>query len=450
MPLPPLFESQQKGVDRWLEQPCMFNMSDPGTGKTRTSLEGIVQRGSLGRALVLAPLSILQPAWGNDIEKWTPHLRYSIAYAAKREEAFKRNSDIVIANHDAVKWIAENQHYLEKFDTIIVDEFTAFKNPTSQRTKALINIVKHFKYRYLLSGTPNPKSVLDLWSPAFILDQGERLGPLFFKFRADVCYPRQVGANVQAVQWMDKADSLDRVLMALDDVIYRVPLEGLPENREYTMEIELPKPLMRQYEELKKESVLALQDGELLTAAHAGARMKKLLQLLTGAVYDGTGEFKNIHTERYELVMQLVDERPQSVVGFNWRHERINLTQLAQKMDISYGVIDGEVSVKEREKLVKDFQDGKIRVLFCHPQSAGHGLTLTAGRATIWCSPTYNAEHYKQFNRRIFRTGQTERTETIRIAAKGTCEEEVYNVLNGKMANMERLLAAAFDISLAS
>ena len=450
MPLPPLFDYQQKGVDRWLEQPRMFNLSDPGTGKTRTSLEGVVQRGSTGRTLVLAPLSILQPAWGDDIKKWTPHLRYAVAYASNRAEAFKKDRDFVITNHDAVKWLAENQSVLSEFDTLIVDEFTAFKNPTAQRTKALFNISKHFEHRYLLSGTPNPKSVTDLWAPTFVLDGGERLGPLFYKFRNEVCYPRQVGKNAAAVQWIDRSESLDTVLMALDDIIYRVPLEGLPENREYTMEIDLPKQLMRQYDELRKESVLALESGESISAPHAGARLRKMLQLLTGAVYDQTGNYHTIHTDRYELVMQLVDERPQTVVGFNWRHERENLEILAKKMGISYGVIDGTVAVKDRERIVADYQDGKLRTIFAHPQSAGHGLTLTAGHATIWASPTYNAEHYQQFNRRIFRTGQTKRTETIRIAARNTCEQDVYEVLNRKMTSMESLLLAAFQLSRAA
>jgi SNF2 family DNA or RNA helicase len=172
-----------------------------------------------------------------------------------------------------------------------------------------------------------------------------------------------------------------------------------------------------------------------------------MLQLLTGAVYHEDGSFSTIHTDRYDLVMQLVDERPQSVVAFNWRHERVNLCKLADAMGITYGVIDGEVPVKEREQIVRDFQDGKLRVIFAHPQSAGHGLTLTAGHATIWASPTYNAEHFQQFNRRIYRTGQTKRTETIRIAARGTCEEEVYTNLNGKLVNMQHLLNIALQLS---
>lgn len=448
MAMLPLFDYQQKAIDLWLKQPCMMNLSDPGTGKTRTTLEGILQRGSGGRTLVLAPLSILKPAWGDDIKKWTPSLTFNIAYADNRKKAFDVYSDIVITNHDAVKWLAENPQVLKDFDTLVIDEFTAYKNPTAQRTRAIIKLASMFQYKYLLSGTPNPKSVLDLWAPAMITDGGERLGKLFHKFRSEVCMALPiVGAPAGAVKWKDRQNAQDMVLAMLDDVIYRVPLSGLPENVEYTMYVDLPKQLMRQYRELQKESQLAFENGDVLNAVHAGARLKKMLQLLTGAVYDGTGQAKQVHTMRYELVMDLVDERPQSVVAFNWKHERENLVELAKKMDISYGVIDGDVPVKEREELVAKFQAGEIRVIFAHPQSAGHGLTLTAGHATIWCSPTYNAEHYQQFNRRIYRTGQTKRTETIRIAARDTCEEDVYANLDGKLVSMEQLLLTATQIS---
>ena len=82
----------------------------------------------------------------------------------------------------------------------------------------------------------------------------------------------------------------------------------------------------------------------------------------------------------------------------------------------------------------------QIKVLFAHPQSAGHGLTLTKATTCIWCSPTYNAEHFQQFNRRIHRSGQTNKTETILIAARDTWEETVYEKLDGKLGKMENLL----------
>jgi SNF2 family DNA or RNA helicase len=86
-------------------------------------------------------------------------------------------------------------------------------------------------------------------------------------------------------------------------------------------------------------------------------------------------------------------------------------------------------------------QTGQLQVVFCHPQSAGHGLTLTTATSVIWASPTYNAEHYQQFNRRIYRAGQTKKTEVIHIAASNTWEPEVYTKLEGKLERMDELLS---------
>ena len=54
--------------------------------------------------------------------------------------------------------------------------------------------------------------------------------------------------------------------------------------------------------------------------------------------------------------------------------------------------------------------------------------------------PTYNAEHFQQFNKRIHRSGQQNKTETILIAAHKTWEEDVYKKLNSKLGKMENLL----------
>ena len=91
--------------------------------------------------------------------------------------------------------------------------------------------------------------------------------------------------------------------------------------------------------------------------------------------------------------------------------------------------------------IVRDPFDGQNFAARCaHPQSASHGLTLTKANTVIWSSPTYNAEHFQQFNRRIYRAGQTKRTEVICIAARHTWETEVYKKLEKKLTRMEDLL----------
>ena len=444
----PLYEHQQQTVDFLSRAPRALITSDPGTGKTRAVLERYYQARKNGettkRMLVLAPLSILKPSWGDDIEQFTPGLTYSIAYSKNRMKAFQMNTDIVITNHDAVKWIANNaEDILTDFDWLVIDEFTVYKHRTSQRSKAAAYIRKFFEYRIALSGTPNSNTILDVWHPTLIVDDGERLGTHFFSFRAQVCEPKQVGPATNMVQWIDKEDAEEKLAASVKDITIRHRFEDcltIPEHSKHQIYTDLAASHLERYNELRETSLLELEDGDYIEALHAGVLVKKLLQVASGAVYDAEGVAHTVNTERYALVIELVQQRKHSLVAFNWAHERDSLCKLAEKAGITFAVIDGKVSAKERISIVEHFQKGDYQVLFAHPQSAAHGLTLTKATTTIWTSPTYNAEHFQQFNRRIYRAGQTQKTETILIAARETWEPAVYKKLDSKLTRMESLL----------
>jgi len=439
------FEHQTTTTRFILDNPRTLITSDPGTGKTRSVIDAYAQR-QTGRMLVLAPLSILSASWGDDIRKFQPALTFDIAYAKNRAAAFKSDAQIVITNHDAVKWIVKNEAVLEGFDTLCIDEFTAFKNKDSQRSKAMARIAQHFEYRIAMSGTPNSNTILDVWHPALLVDDGERLGRRFYSFRSSVCNSQFNGfANV----WVDRPDAQEMVAAALKDINIRYCLEDcidMPEQSVRTMYVDLPPTIMAQYNTLAQDSVL-YTGKTTINAVHAGAKVKKLLQLCTGAIYDEHGSAQGIHGERYDLVMQLVEERKHSLVAFNWKHEREHMVELANKLRISHAVIDGEAPAEKRKQIVNAMQAGALQVVFCHPQSAGHGLTLTRATSVIWASPTYNAEHYQQFNRRIYRAGQKQKTEVIHIAARNTWETDVYEKLEGKLGKMEDLLSILTDLS---
>lgn len=442
------FEHQQVTTDFIKANERCLITSDPGTGKTRSVLDAIPKDGQ--RTLVLAPLSILESSWGDDIEKFRPDLTYSIAYAKNREAAFlgtndPEPTDIVITNHDAVKWIKKNYHVLCGFDRLVIDEFTAFKNKSSQRSKACLKIAEAFNTRIAMSGTPNSNTICDIWHPTLIVDDGERLGKRFYSFRSNVCTSR---FNGFANEWCDKPEAQEMVGAALSDINIRYELTDcldMPEQSVNTMYVTLPPKIMQQYYQLSEDNVL-YTGTKTINAIHAGAKVKKLLQLCTGAIYDEHGNAEGIHSERYDLVMQLVSQRAHSLVAFNWRHERERMAELADKLGISHATIDGSVQAHKRKEIVDRLQAGQIQVVFCHPQSAGHGLTMTKAKTVIWASPTYNAEHYQQFNRRIFRAGQKDKTEVIQIAARDTWEPDVYNKLEGKLGKMDELLTILKDL----
>tara|TARA_R100000234_G_scaffold37828_1_gene22363 strand:- start:954 stop:2303 length:1350 start_codon:yes stop_codon:yes gene_type:complete len=423
---------------------CLIT-SDPGTGKTRAVLDAHVILG--GKTLVLAPLSILEAAWGEDINKFQPEIKYGVAYAKNRKQVFEDNeNEMVITNFEAVNFLSKNTHYCEQFDTIVIDEFTAFKNREAKRSKNLKKIISYFTNRIAMSGTPNSNTILDIWHPALLIDDGKRLGTRFYAFRHQVCTPK---FNGFANEWIDKPGIEEAVADKLSDISIRFALSDcidLPDNIVRTVNTKLTPNIQKQYKTLADESVLYTKSGTV-NAVNAAARVKKLLQLVTGAVYDEDGVVQFVHQERYDIVMTLVNQRAHSLVAFNWKHERDALVELANKEGITYDVIDGTVPAERRKDIVARYQAGQIKVLFCHPQSASHGLTLTRASTVIWCSPTYNAEHYQQFNQRIYRAGQTQKTETILIQARGTWEPEVYKKLNTKLGRMENLLHILKEIS---
>jgi len=449
--IPPYYEHQQATLDLLGQEGRVLDLSDPGTGKTRPALGAYIARleKSGGRGLVLATKSILQSAWGDDIDKFFPGVKYDIAYANVRKKVLEKSTaDILITNHDAVRSLVGKKSlvkpaFWKDFDTIIVDESTAFKNHGSQRSRALYGIAKRMEFRECMTGTPNPKSILDMWHQAKIVDDGERLGTSYWKFRSAVCEPKQVGPKPEHVQWVDKEGAEYAVFDMLEDITIRHKFEectDIPENFVTEYRIDLTPKLRKQYADMCAIAATMLADGKFLMATNAASVHQKLMQMASGAVYTEEGEYSVLDDQRSELVMDLIEERNQCLVAFNWRHQRAGLEAAAKKRGLSYAVIDGSVNDRLRREAVERFQSGELRAIFAHPQSAGHGLTLTAGTTTIWTSPTYNAEHYKQFNHRIYRSGQTKRTETIHIAARDTIDEKVFDKLGSKLTSMQLLL----------
>ncbi len=447
MPLiPPLFAHQVKSVLFMDKVHRALDASDPGTGKTRVQIELFSKRRKRGGGcmLVIAPKSLLRSAWQDDFRKFAPHIRTQVCPAEKREQSFAHDADVYITNTDATKWLAKQPaSFFRKFDTLVIDELSTFKHRTSLRSKCLNKIKKHFKHRYGLTGTPNSNSITDLWHQMFVLDDGQRLSRSFFQFRNATCDCQQVGPMPNMLQWKDKPGAEATVSGLISDMTVRHKLEDcidIPENHMFSVPYYLSAKQKKSYDTMEQDAILQHQDGKITSAVNAVGVMTKLLQISSGATYNETGGFSLVDSGRYELVADLVEQRGHSVVFFNWAHQRDLLIEEFKARGITYTVIDGSTSDKDRKEAVDFFQAGFYKVLLAHPQSAAHGLTLTKGTRTIWASPTYNLEHFIQGNRRIYRAGQKEKTETVVVIAPDTIEEKVFAKLQEKDARQGSML----------
>lgn len=429
-------------------RPRSLDTSDPGTGKTRGHIDNYARRSPRKRCLVVCPKTLMTSAWGADIEKFAPQLTVSFAFAANRLEAFKMKTDVVVLNTDGVKWLVEskaNEALLKDFDHLIIDEFTTFKHPTSQRSKAMKKIAKYFKYRELLSGTPNPNSVMELWHPMLICDDGQRLGTSYYSLRNKVQTPTQIGPRPEHVRWDDKPGATQAINEILADITIRHQFEDVmthvPPNHRHVKEFVLAPSAKKAYDKMENDYMTMVEDA-VVSAVHAASVRTKLLQIASGAVYDGTGEgsYKVVDRGRYELIAELVEERDHSVVFFNWKHQRELLADEFTKRKITFAVIDGDVKPRDRNEIVARYQSGELQTLLLHPKTGAHGLTLTRGTTTVVSSPIYEADILKQMIHRIYRGEQDKVTNTIFVQAKGTVEDLVYARLDDKSERMQDLL----------
>lgn len=428
------------------KNPVVFDTSDAGTGKTAVRILAFAarRRKGGGKLLVLAPRSVLRSTWAQDFLKFAPDMVVKVGTALTREKTFNEDGDAYITNHDAVRWLLKKpKAWWAQFSELVVDEITAYKHYTSQRSRAMFKISKHFKRRIGLTATPNSNGICDVWHQALILDDGKRLGTSFFAFRDATCSAEQVGRNAQAIKWRDKEGAEEAVFGLLSDITIRHKLDDcadIPQTHHWVQSFELPPRQRKVYDTMANQQLLYIQQAAKISAVNAAAVTTKLLQICSGAVYDSDDSYHVLDTERYELITDMVEARKHSLVFFQWKHQKDELTKQAAARGLTYCVLDGDATDQDRATYVSAYQRGEYRVMFAHPQSAAHGLTLTRGASTIWCGPTYNLEWWEQGNKRQRRIGQTEKTEVIVVRAENTIEEIVYDALMSKNARMTNLL----------
>lgn len=445
--VPPLYEHQKATVRFGRTLPRFYDMSDPGTAKTRAQLTLWAERRfeGGGTLLVFCLKSLIESVWLDQINLWFPNkFLTSMAFAKNREQAFAPGYDIYITNIDAVKWVSrKTPAWLRKrsIDTIIIDEAETLKHASSDRSRAADKLVRHVPYLVLMGATPENTSVTDLWHQYYLLDQGKRLGESFIRFRSLCCDKIDTGSRFK--RWEDKAGIDLKVAGMTKDITIRHPFEActdIPAHDIHILPFSISDELRASYEQLAESARLELKEGSV-TAVHEASLKQKLLQVLSGSVYGDDGVIK-VDTARYELIMDLVKERPwPSLVFFLWRHQREALVKHAQQEGFDYGYIDGTVPDRKRAEEVTALQKGDRKVLFLQPQSAAHGLTLTKARTNILASPIAEPAKFKQLMHRVYRTGQNHKTETLIPYARNTIEVQIGVNLKRRRKKLESLLS---------
>ena len=419
-----------------------------GTGKTvstLTALDHLSQVEEVFPALVLAPLRVAKSTWPDERDEWDhlAHLKISVitGMVAERKAALAAKADIYTMNYDNLVWLLETLGEDWPFKTVVADEFTRLKSfrltQGSKRARALGRVAHSKVDRFIgLTGTPSPNGLKDLWGQTWFLDKGERLGRSFSAFE-DRWFAR--GYDGHSLKPLPHAQV--EIEKRLQDICLTV--NGLPVDEPVynTISVILPPPARKLYREMEKEMFTTIE-GEAIEALNAAARTMKCLQLANGAAYFGedSSEWKEVHDEKIRALESIVEEANGASVLVAY-HFKSDLARL-QKAFPKARVLDANPAT------IKDWNAGKIPLLFAHPASAGHGLNLArGGNILAFFSLNWNLEERMQIIERLgpMRQKQAGLNRPVfvhYISAKGTVDEMVLERLATKKTVQEIILAA--------
>jgi len=421
---------------------------DCGCGKTvitLTAIESLLRdRFEVGRILVICPIRVAQ-VWAEEIGKWShlQGLRYSIAVGteSQRRYALGADADIYIVNRDVVPWLVENYGGATwKWDMLILDELSSFKNPQAKRFKALLKVRPKVRRIVGLTGTPSSNGLMDLWAEYRLLDLGERLGKFIGGYRNTYFRPDKTnGIIVYSYKPLPGAE--ERIFSRIADMTISMrctDLLQMPDLISVPYEVSMSKEEKDVYSRLKQDLVLSLPDGEV-TASNAAALSGKLSQMSNGAVYNDDGGVVTIHSRKLDALEDLIEAANGKpvLVAYWFKHDYDRITERLRSIGIRYAKIDTEESISRWNRKM-------IPVGLIHPASAGHGLNLQAGGSTlIWFGLTWSLELYIQTNARLWRQGQVSSTVVIQhIVTKGTVDERILKALQQKEVTQDALMEA--------
>ena len=449
---------------------------DPGTGKTLTTLLGLMELRATGRLdparpmLVICPNSVVDN-WVREATAWTPFRAKpwrGTAQARARLVQTVGHWDMYVCGYGTVARDADHTdkraplHQLHPA-AVVIDECHWIKNPDAGRTKAVAKLCKDADAVIPLSGTPITHNAADLhpilraMSPS-VYPSRERFITRYLDVVPTDYTETLLGLNRDREPEFRASLHGQYRHLAKADVLTELP------PKVYTRrDVELPAGARKAYDSMRKDMIATMEDGTELPAMEVMTQLLRLLQLacasadvsteLVEKVNELTGETEqrekvHVHLRepswKVDEFMDVLEERPgKQTIAFAPSAQLIRLAgERAAKDGYRVGYVIGGQSPRDRQAAVDAFQAGELDVICATTGAGGVGLTLTAASTVVFLQRPWSFVEASQAEDRAHRIGSEihESIEIIDIVAVNTIDSQVRDVLHEKSEALADLL----------
>jgi hypothetical protein len=438
----------QKDGFIWLSRLSMWGMGacladDMGLGKTLQVLCVLVDRGSKGPSLVVAPTSVCMN-WMDEAARFAPTLTPVLFGAGDREAAVKSLGpmDLLVVSYGLLHQESDLLASVS-WNAVVLDEAQAIKNAGTKRSQAAMSLSGGFKV--ITTGTPVENRLGELKNLFDFINPG-LLG-------SDRHFNETFAVPIEKYKDKETAGSLRNLIrpFTLRRIKTQV-LDELPPKTEITLKVAPTPEEATFYEVLRQKAV------ESLSAVDSGKPGEKHLMILAeitrlrracchpDLVMKNSGIESSKLAQFGELVDELLENNHKALVFSQFTgHLAIIRDHLDQK-GVTYRYLDGATPAKQRREEVEAFQRGEADLFLISLKAGGMGLNLTAASYVIHMDPWWNPAVEDQASDRAHRIGQTHPVTVYRLVAQNTIEEKIIALHREKRDLAEELLEGG-DIS---
>jgi SNF2 family DNA or RNA helicase len=434
-------------VDLAKNLPGMGLLLPPGLGKTTTTLT-IVAEHFTGKTLVIAPKKVAESVWAQEADKWE-HLRHLhisrvLGTEPQRITALKGGADVYVINQENVAWLCEHPAgFMDQFDNLVIDESSRFKDASTKRFKALKKYLRHFKRKVILTGTPTPQGLGDLWAQVAILDLGQRLGRSLTAFRDRYMQPVERNRHTGMVyKWGIRPGMDVKIHDAIRDICFSLRAEDyltMPKLTQIYHNVPIDPATWKNYRKLAKDMAIET-NGETITAITAAALVNKLQQFTSGFLYTEDKTPIRQHEEKVDYLEQILDENTPTLLFYHYKE---SLASIQARFP--------HARLLTNDQDILDFNNGKVPLLLTHPMSGGIGLNLQCNTADtaqlVWFDMPWSSQDYIQANARIYRQGQEKPVIIHHLIIPKTIDQQAKDVVENKI-NVQQAVLNALDCAL--
>lgn len=428
---------------------------DMGLGKTASTIAAcakLLDSFDIRGVMVFAPLRVATIAWPEEFRKWDQFTKRSVCVVRGSERMrvaqLRTKSDFYLLNYDLMTWwitwaASEIKSKPLMQDTLVLDESSRLKSASSSRFKNLKPLAdsKLFHRVIELTGTPAPEDYEDLFSQYRLLDGGERLEKYVTHFRAKY-YIQNPWCRFD---YKMRPGAEKEIQKRIHDITFTVRAEEygkLPQLMENTIHVDLPTEARKHYDAFESKMVADI-DNETVAAPSAPQVSEKCRQVVSGAVYTEGGKTLALHTIKFDALDELIESSPGNLLVCYWYKHEFDTIRSRYKAP----VLGPKASEKEALRTVREWNEGKHKLLFMHPASCSHGLNLqNGGHNIVWLTISWSNEMYQQALRRLLRMGQTKPVVAHRVIARNTIDEITDQAVKNKEFTQSELRKALYAL----